>query len=158
MTDRELINSINSDLVFLKQKCENCMELRGGLPNAWNPYAFSLPLINEYSQTVTTTCDRSVASSTIILKCVNGKPKMNGEVIDMNENYRIRKLTPYEYWKLMGMTAEDCKTASEAGVSDSQLYHQAGNGLVTNCVQEIFEHLYKAEVDGNFKCTDENFQ
>ena len=29
MTDRELINSINSDLVFLKQKCENCMELRG---------------------------------------------------------------------------------------------------------------------------------
>ena len=29
MTDRELINSINSDLVFLRQKCENCMELRG---------------------------------------------------------------------------------------------------------------------------------
>lgn len=76
----------------------------------------------------------------------------------MNENYRIRKLTPNECWKLMGMTSEDCNKASAIGVSDSQLYKQAGNGLVTNCVQEIFEHLYKATVDKDYVCTDENFQ
>lgn len=83
---------------------------------------------------------------------------MNNEGISMSKNYRIRKLTPNEYWKLMGMTTKDCKKAKEIGVSDSQLYHQAGNGLVTNCVQEIFEHLYKAEVNEDYRCTDENFQ
>lgn len=83
---------------------------------------------------------------------------MNNEGISMNKNYRIRKLTPIEYWKLMGMTMEDCEKARKIGISDSQLYHQAGNGLVTNCVQEIFEHLYKAEVSKDYRCTDENFQ
>ena len=130
----------------------------GGLPNSWNPYNLSFPLIDDYTPTQTTACDRSVASPTVIIKCVGGEPKLNGDVIDMNENYRIRKLTPKECFKLMGMTSEDYEKASAIGVSDSQLYKQAGNGLVTNCVQEIFEHLYKAEVDENYVCTDENFQ
>lgn len=94
----------------------------------------------------------------VIIKCVDGIPKMNDEVINMNENYRIRKLTPNEYWKLMGLTDEDCEKARVIGVSDSQLYKQAGNGLVTNCVQEIMEHLYKALYDESYVCTDENFQ
>ena len=134
------------------------MAMRGGLPNCWQPYNVTLPLINDIVPTVTCSCDRSVASSTVIIKCVDGIPKMNGEVINMNENYRIRKLTPNEYWKLMGLTDEDCEKARAIGVSDSQLYKQAGNGLVTNCVQEIFEHLYKATVDNTYVCTDENFQ
>lgn len=124
--------------------------------NCWNPY--HVAPVDNVAPTVTCSCGGSVASSTIIIKCINGIPKMNDEVINMNENYRIRKLTPNEYWKLMGMTTEDCEKAKEIGVSDSQLYHQAGNGLVTNCIQEIFEHLYKAEVDKDYKCTDENFQ
>lgn len=130
----------------------------GGLPNCWQPYNITLPLINDIVPTVTCSCDRSVASSTVIIKCVDGIPKMNDEVINMNENYRIRKLTPNEYWKLMGLTDEDCEKARAIGVSDSQLYKQAGNGLVTNCVQEIMEHLYKALYDESYVCTDENFQ
>lgn len=85
------------------------------------------------------------------------QPKILAEDI-MNENFRIRKLTPSECWHLMGMTKEDCQKAREIGVSDSQLYKIAGNGLVTNCVQEIFEHLYKAEHDENYVCIDEKYQ
>lgn len=71
--------------------------------------------------------------------------------------YRIRKLSPIECWKLMGLTKEDCLKARDVGVADGHLYAQAGNGIVSNCVQLLFEHLYKALYDDTYICTDENF-
>lgn len=73
------------------------------------------------------------------------------------ENFRVRKLTPNECWKLMGLTEEDCANAKNIGVADCQLYKQSGNGIVTNCVELLAEHLYKAQYDNTYKCTDENF-
>ena len=58
-------------------------------------------------------------------------------------NVRIRKLTPTECYKLMGFTSEDCKKASDAGVSNSQLYKQAGNSIVVNVLEAIFTSLGK---------------
>lgn len=70
--------------------------------------------------------------------------------------YRARKLTPTEVWRLMGLTKYDIdKCYVEGGVSNSQLYKQAGNGIVTNCVKLIFEHLYKSQYDNNYVCSDE---
>jgi DNA (cytosine-5)-methyltransferase 1 len=54
---------------------------------------------------------------------------------------RIRKLTPTECYKLMGFSAEDCRKASEGGVSNSQLYKQAGNSIVVNVLEAIFTSL-----------------
>lgn len=80
------------------------------------------------------------------------------EFAEQNKSkYRVRKLTPTECWKLMGLTADDCEKAKAVGVSNSQLYRQAGNGIVTNCVELLMEHLYKAQYDETYKCTDENF-
>lgn len=59
----------------------------------------------------------------------------------MGEKIRIRKLTPTECYKLMGFTKEDCKKASDAGVSNSQLYKQAGNSIVVNVLEAIFTSL-----------------
>ena len=73
------------------------------------------------------------------------------------ENFRVRKLTPCECMKLMGFTEEDCANAKNIGIADSQLYKQSGNGIVTNCVELLAEHLYKAQYDNTYKCTDENF-
>ncbi len=67
----------------------------------------------------------------------------------------IRKLTPREYWRLMGIKDADFDKARAIGMSDTSMYHQAGNGIVTNCVELIFEHLYKAEYDNSYVCTDE---
>lgn len=55
--------------------------------------------------------------------------------------FRVRKLTPTECYKLMGFTAEDCKKASDAGISNSQLYKQAGNSIVVNVLEAIFTSL-----------------
>lgn len=72
-------------------------------------------------------------------------------------NIRIRKLTPKEYWILMGFNSEDCDKAANVGIAKSHLYKMAGNGIITNCVELIAEHLYKGQYDENYICTDENF-
>ena len=59
----------------------------------------------------------------------------------INGNVRIRKLTPTECYKLMGFTSEDCKKVSEGGISNSQLYKQAGNSIVVNVLEAIFTSL-----------------
>lgn len=68
---------------------------------------------------------------------------------------KIRKLLPEETFILMGMTVDDCQKCREVGCSDTQLYRIAGNGLITNCVELITEHLYKAIYDEAYECTDE---
>lgn len=82
-----------------------------------------------------------------------GNQQMNC-IVDVND-IRIRKLTPRECYKLMGLTFKDCDNTAEIGVSNTHLYKQAGNGIVTNCVKLIAEHLYKAQYDNTYVCTDE---
>lgn len=60
-------------------------------------------------------------------------------VVD-NVKWRIRKLTPKECWRLMSFSDEDCNRASKY-VSDSALYKQAGNSIVTSCLVAIFYSL-----------------
>ena len=60
-------------------------------------------------------------------------------VVD-NVKRRIRKLTPKECWRLMSFSDEDCNRASKY-VSDSSLYKQAGNSIVTSCLVAIFYSL-----------------
>lgn len=73
----------------------------------------------------------------------------------IREDCRIRKLTPRECYKLMGLTFEDCDKARNIGVADTHLYKQAGNGIITNCCELLAEHLYKAQYDNTYVCTDE---
>ena len=58
-------------------------------------------------------------------------------------NYRIRKLTPIEYYKFMGFNDEDIQKVRDIGISDSQMYKQAGNSIVVNVLEEIFKKLFK---------------
>lgn len=59
--------------------------------------------------------------------------------------YRVRKLTPLECWRLMGFSDEDFKKAKEAGISNSQLYKQAGNSIVVPVLEAIFDSLFERE-------------
>ena len=52
--------------------------------------------------------------------------------------YRIRKLTPKECWRLMGYTDEDFDKASASGVSNTQLYKQAGNAIIRQVLMALF--------------------
>lgn len=57
------------------------------------------------------------------------------------QNFRIRKLTPKECWRLQGFPDWAFERAKAAGVSDSQLYKQAGNSVTVNVVYEIGKRL-----------------
>ncbi|QDY21053.1 DNA (cytosine-5-)-methyltransferase [Clostridium botulinum] len=64
----------------------------------------------------------------------------------LTSDYRIRKLTPKECWRLMGFTDEDFQKAKDAGISNTQLYKQAGNSIVTNVLFYIFKNLLQVEI------------
>ena len=59
-------------------------------------------------------------------------------------NYRIRKLTETECWRLMGFTDDDIQKAKDAGLSKTQLYKQAGNSIVVDVLYHIFRKLHEA--------------
>ena len=58
--------------------------------------------------------------------------------------YRIRKLTPKECWRLMGFDDIDFEKASQVN-SNAQLYKQAGNSIVVNVLEAIFKELLRKE-------------
>ena len=54
---------------------------------------------------------------------------------------RIRKLTPKECFRLMGFDDNDVDILVENEISNTQLYKQAGNSIVVNVLEAIFENL-----------------
>ena len=54
---------------------------------------------------------------------------------------KIRKLTPLECWRLQGFTDEQFYKAKNDGVSNSQLYKQAGNSVTVNVIDAIARRL-----------------
>lgn len=85
----------------------------------------------------------------------NGKVEQNIEVSDreyanaittvqkdslVQNNLRIRKLTPKECFRLMGFDDEDFAKA-EAVNSNTQLYKQAGNSIVVPVLECIIQAL-----------------
>ena len=61
--------------------------------------------------------------------------------IESDSKMKIRKLTPLECWRLQGFTDEQFYKAKNDGVSDSQLYKQAGNSVTVNVIDAIARKL-----------------
>lgn len=59
----------------------------------------------------------------------------------MTQDMRIRKLTPKECWRLMGFDDTDIDKCSSAGISNTQLYKQAGNSIVVNVLENLFKNI-----------------
>ena len=61
--------------------------------------------------------------------------------IEKRVEYRIRKLTPRECFRLMGFLDDDFDKIH--GISNTQLYKMAGNSIVVNVLEAIFKQLFK---------------
>ena len=59
---------------------------------------------------------------------------------------KVRKLTPLECLKIMGFDEEDYKKLKDAGISDTQIYKQAGNSIAVNVAEAIFNELKQAKL------------
>lgn len=84
------------------------------------------------------TCPTITATETGICRI---EPKERGFKAN---SIRIRKLTPRETFRLMGFSDENFDAAQKAGISNSQLYKQAGNSIVVDVLYYIYAELYKA--------------
>lgn len=58
----------------------------------------------------------------------------------ISNGLRIRKLSPRECWRLMGVKDTDYNKIT---CSNAQKYKQAGNSIVTTCLMAIYSQLYK---------------
>ena len=56
--------------------------------------------------------------------------------------YRIRKLTPRECFRLMGVDDADIDKIQASGISNSQQYKLAGNSIVVNNLYHIFRKMF----------------
>lgn len=56
--------------------------------------------------------------------------------------YRIRKLTPRECFRLMGVNDKDIDTIQGAGISNSQMYKMAGNSIVVDTLYHLFRKMF----------------
>lgn len=98
----------------------------------YNPY--NDREITDIAPTQTATCGCTTSSSTVLIS-------------EDGENYmRIRKLTPLECWRLMGFDDADFYKAKSVEMSDTQLYKMAGNSIVVNVLEFIFEELFAEEL------------
>ena len=57
-------------------------------------------------------------------------------------DYRIRKLTPRECFRLMGMRDDAIDKIQAAGISNTQQYKMAGNSICIPVLEHIFKHLF----------------
>lgn len=89
----------------------------------YNPYNKSE--IKDVAPTQTTFCASTSNSSAVLIKY---------------NNYRIRKLTPRECWRLMGV--RDYQFDKLHDISNSQLYKMAGNSIVVDVLMAIFKNLF----------------
>lgn len=58
------------------------------------------------------------------------------------QNYRIRKLTPRECFRLMGVSESDIDKIQSAGISKTQQYKMAGNSIVVDVLYYIFKKMF----------------
>ncbi len=74
---------------------------------------------------------------------------------------RIRRLMPIECWRLQGYSREQFNKVAALGMSDAQLYKQAGNAVTTTVIEAIgqrlkaFDEKYGREID-TVACEKEN--
>ena len=54
----------------------------------------------------------------------------------------IRKLTPWECLRLMGVNEKRIQQAKQSGISKTQVYKMAGNSIVVHQLHAIFEQMF----------------
>ena len=76
-----------------------------------------------------------------VAQTLTTSPMMGGVVIKDDE-LMIRKLTPKECMRLTGFTDEDWQSLVDGKVSDTQIFHAAGNSIVVDVVECILCQIF----------------
>lgn len=64
-------------------------------------------------------------------------------------NGLIRKLMPLECWRLQGFTDEQFNKVKATGMSNAQLYKQAGNAVTVNVIEALARFIKEIDMEDN---------
>lgn len=83
-----------------------------------------------------------IKTQTKIIQRSRGFNKGNNMLIN---GLRIRKFTPRECFRLMGVRDEDIDKIQAVGISRTQQCHLAGNSIVVNCIAAVLKNLIELQ-------------
>lgn len=115
--------------------------LENGSKNFWSKSEIDLPVARTLTATMAKmhrACQDNYYSQEFILENKSNRGVRKDELMEKP----IRRLTPEEALKLQGFTDEFCQNARNVGLSDTQLYKQAGNALSVNTAYALLHYLF----------------
>ena len=83
-------------------------------------------------------CDTRIYKPDKVSGTITTTPKM--KIGGGTMNLRIRKLTPKECFRLIGVKDEDYEKIAK-NQSDASLYHLAGDSIVVDCIKAIYKQM-----------------
>ena len=75
--------------------------------------------------------------------CTNTLTSVSKDNYVMQRNFRIRRLTCQECFRLMGLKDYQIDLIQNAKISDTQQYKMAGNSIIVDVLEYIFSNLFK---------------
>ena len=123
--NRQPLIAEEKEVSYIERKYQDFFDKNGYISEMFNPY--NAAEVKDIAHTQTSNCGGSTSSATVYKK---------------NSKFKIRKLTPKECWRLMGFSDQDFNKAKTTGLSNTQLYKQAGNSIVVPVLEEIFKNLF----------------
>lgn len=153
---------------FVERKYDNFISKKGYIPEMFN--AYHEKEIKGIAPTQLVGCGDATSSAAVLIAASRGRNPENPsdrtpgietkQRLEINSkgisntittvlkdnylvrDYRIRKLTPKECWRLMGFDDEDFEKAEKVN-SNTQLYKQAGNSICVQILESILKKLIK---------------
>ena len=97
--------------------------------------------------------DKAVADTNRKFKIINrSKDDILAQINNMGvgDYFRLRKLTPCECFRFMGVGEVDIDKLVNSGVSDDQLYKMSGNAIVVKVLCNLYTSIFN-DVSSWFK-------
>ena len=105
---------------------------RGKKPNTYHKIEFG----GEIANSVTTINTDSMVTKEVEEEWKDMSVEFEGKRL------AIRKLTPWECLRLMGVNEKRIQQAKQSGISKTQVYKMAGNSIVVHQLHAIFEQMF----------------
>lgn len=166
LSDKALQGKLTTN--FACSKLENCMPKNGIMPTLMardykDPKCIQVAQIEEkvswINKKIEATIKNNKGQVPEFADLYNARPINNGIVGTLStscgnncgcgsfayiNNLRIRKLTPKEYFRLMGVKDKDFEKVAK-NQSTASLYHLAGDSIVVDVLMAIFKQMLKGE-------------
>lgn len=155
--DQRYIDNISDDYAFARKRTQEMLDNNGELPEMFNPY--NKQEVQDIAPTITTSCDRSCSSATVLMKQTGYRirkltPLECWRLMGFSDEdfERAKWYKKQEILKILDENPNFFKAKAKRQftqeqrierMSNSQLYKQAGNSIVTDVLYYIYLELYK---------------